>query len=104
MQGIVQELLRLEGAKQKALLEGNAPAYDESVRAQLHALDSASDLTADARLSADNLNALAKMMRQNASLFLNLMSVSPVFLLTRAGYTANGSVETPAGGRIQVEA
>jgi len=35
MDGLVEELLRLESAKHKALVEIDASAYDASVRAQL---------------------------------------------------------------------
>jgi hypothetical protein len=104
MNGIVEELLRLERAKQKALIEGDAPAYDEAVRAQLHALDSTPNLEADARLASDELATLAKVIRLNAALFWNLMSVSPAFERSRSGYNARGTVETQVAGRIQVEA
>jgi hypothetical protein len=103
MQTIVQELLRLECAKEKALIDGDAPAYDESVRAQLHALDSTTTLEADARQHPDQLRDLAKIARRNIALFWNLMSVSPVFERSRSGYTSQGSIETPAVGQIQVE-
>lgn len=105
MQGIVEEFLRLECAKQKALIESNAPAYDESVRAQLHFLDSnTSSLESDARQHPDQVKELAKVSRLNTALFWNLMSVSPAFDRSRTGYTARGSLETPVVRRIQVEA
>ena len=105
MQGIVQELLRLECAKQKALIDGDAPAYDEFVRAQLHFLDSnTTNLESDARRHAGQLKELAKAVRLNTALFWNLMSVSPAFERIRAGYTAEGSIETRLVHRIQVEA
>jgi hypothetical protein len=104
MEGILQELVRLECAKQKALIEGNAPVYEDSVRAQLHALDSTSSLETVARRYPDCLHSLAKLMRQNMVLFWNLMSVSPAFELSRVGYTSEGAIETQVGGRVQVEA
>lgn len=104
MQGIVQELLRLERAKQQALIRGDAPAYDESVREQLHVLNSSSCLEADARENPDQLKQLAIVVRRNIALFWNLMSISPVFEGSRAGYTAQGNIETRVSGRVQVEA
>ena len=103
MLGIVQELLRLECAKENALIEGDAPAYDESVRAQLHALDSTTVLEADARQHPDQLRDLAKLVRRNIALFWNLMSVSPAFERSRTGYTSQGSVETRAVAQVKVE-
>jgi hypothetical protein len=104
MQGIVQELLRLEYAKEKALINGDAPAYDESVRAQLHALDSTTTILAsEARQHPDQLKDLAKLVRRNIALFWNLMSVSPAFERSRGGYTALGGIETCAMRQIQVK-
>jgi len=104
MHGILEELLRLERAKQQALIEGNAPAYDESVRAQLHALESSPDLETDARLSPDKLAALARIIRLNIALFWNRMALSPVFELSRVRYTAQGTIETQTTCTIEVEA
>ena len=104
MSRIVQELLRLECAKQRALIEGDAPAYDESVRAQLHLLDSTTDLETAARHCPDTLATLAKTVRLNVVLFWNRISVSPAFQFISAGYTAGGEIETRIGRRIQVKA
>lgn len=105
MDGIVQELLRLERAKQKALIDGNAPAYDESVRAQLYCLDShTSDLTTAARLFPNEFATLSGILRQNVALFWNLMRVSPVYEHTRGGYTVEGNIETQVGRRLEVQA
>ena len=104
MEGIVQELLRLESAKNKALIAGNALDYEQSVRAQLHALDCTPGIDVESRLDPERLRALAKLIRQNIMLYWNLMSVSPVFELTRAAYTADGGLETRIERRIQVEA
>jgi hypothetical protein len=104
MDGIITELLRLEGAKRSALIEGNAPAYDEHVRAQLRLLDSATDLESAARKSPKDLDALSKLLRLNTALFRNLVSTSSLFLLNQIGYTSTGNMETRVGRRIAVEA
>ncbi len=104
MDGIVQELLRLESAKKTALIEGNAPAYDESVRAQLHLLDAPNHLESAARTSPEDLAALASLLRFNTSLFLNLVSTSAVFAHNITGYSAGGKIEARIEARIAVEA
>jgi flagellin-like hook-associated protein FlgL len=52
MEGIFEALLRLEGAKHKALIQTDASAYEEHVRAQLRLLDSASISAADLETAA----------------------------------------------------
>ena len=108
MDGIVEELLRLEGEKNKALVEANAPAYDTSVRAQLHLLDSTPQdgLKAAARKSPEELAALSRLLQHNTALFQNLISTSPVFAMNPSGYKADGKTEAEAlvAGRIAVEA
>src|SRR6266516_3371848 len=54
MDGLVEELLRLESAKHKALVEIDAPAYDANVRAQLR-LVSASKKTLDKVANVERL-------------------------------------------------
>jgi hypothetical protein len=104
MDGIIAELLRLEGAKKDALIKGNAPAYDEQVRAQLRLLDSAPDLESAARKSPGDLAALSSLLRLNTTLFRNLVSTSSLFLLNQIGYTSTGNMETHVGRRIAVRA
>jgi len=103
MDGIIETLLRLEGAKHKALIDGDAPAYDEHVRSQLHLLDSTPDFRAAARQSPHSIAALSKLIQHNTALFLNLLSTSPAFVFSQNGYTSNGTVETPVKNRIAVE-
>ena len=104
MDGIVEALLRLEGAKHTALIQSDANAYDEHVRAQLHLLDSSAGFQDAARKSPQAVLALAKLLRHNTALFMNLVSTSPVFALSRNRYTANGSADPQIAGRIAVEA
>jgi hypothetical protein len=104
MDGIVEELLRLEGAKNKALIACDARAYDEHVRAQLHLLDSASDLKAAAQKSPEALATLSKLIHHNTSLFLNLVSTSALFAMNQNCYSAKGDAQTHISARIAVEA
>ena len=107
MNGTGEELLRLEGAKHIALIEGNAPAYDESVRAQLLLLDSSSDLESSARTSPEKLAVLSRLIRHNTSLFLNLLSTSAVVAQNCTSYSPSGDLSLSAGferRKIAVEA
>jgi hypothetical protein len=105
MDGIVEALLRLEGAKHTALIKCDANAYDEHVRAQLHLLDSSSSdlLQGAARKSPQSVAALSKLVRHNTALFMNLVSTSPVFAISRNNYTSDGCANPQVSGRIAVE-
>src|ERR1051326_474232 len=99
MSGIIDELMRLEGAKQKALIHANAPAYDECVREQLHVLNSGSELKSEAEASPDKLLAFVKMTRENSRLLKNLLSTTPVLSIHYTSYTSAGQAETPVNGQ-----
>ena len=103
MDGIVEALLRLEGVKHTALIEGNAPAYEESVSAQLHLLDSVPDMDPIARRTPDKLLALSLLIRHNIALFLNLASTSVAFSLSCTSYSSLGNPEAKLNRRIQVK-
>src|SRR5262245_1632726 len=108
MEGIFEALLRLEGAKHKALIQTDASAFEEHVRAQLRLLDSASispvDLETAARKSPQTFNTLARLIRLNTALFANLFTTSSVFALNQNQYTADGRMEAQLGNRIEVDA
>jgi len=95
MDGLVEALLRLEGAKHKALIEIDAAAYDASVREQLR-LVSASKKNLVAQVSSfERLLALSQLITLNKRLLHNLISTTPWFAFNRAGYTAKGDVAAP---------
>src|SRR5438876_6625368 len=81
MDGLVEELLRLESAKHKALVEIDAPAYDANVRAQLR-LVSASKKTLDKVANVERLLALSQLITLNTRLLQNLVSTTPWFALS----------------------
>jgi|SRR6266853_1136016 len=91
MDGLVEELLRLESAKHKALIEIDACAYDASVREQLR-LVSVSKVTRDSAASVDRLLALSQLITLNSRLLQNLVSTTPWFAFSKNGYTAEGRV------------
>src|SRR5438094_10576798 len=105
MDGLDEELLRLESAKYKALVETDAPASDANVRAQLR-LVSASKKTLDKVANVERLLALSQLITLNTRLLQNLVSTTPWFALgSNNGYNAKGRVsDVTTSRRISVEA
>ena len=104
MDGLVNELLRLESAKHKALVEIDASAYDESVReqARLIAVFKKGD---DQVFDVKSLLALSQLITLNTRLLQNLVSTSPMFAFSKNSYAANGRVPAPSiSRRVSVEA
>jgi hypothetical protein len=102
MEGLVEELLRLESAKHKALVEIDASAYDANVCAQLR-LVSASKNTPDKRANVERLLALSQLITLNTRLLQNLVSTTPWFAASKKGYNARVS-DRKASRRISLEA
>jgi hypothetical protein len=104
MDGLVAELLRLESAKHKALVEIDAPAYDSHVQTQLRLL-SVSRNSNDKTTNVERLLALSQLITLNTRLLHNLVSTSPLFAFNKNGYTAKGRASLPAiSRRVSVEA
>jgi hypothetical protein len=103
MDGLVEELLRLESAKHKALILIDASAYEVSVREQTRLL-AASKIPMTNVTSVDRLLALSQLITLNTRLLQNLLSTTPLFGLSAEGYTANGALpEPPVARRVSVE-
>ena len=103
MDGLVEELLRLESAKHKALIEIDASAYDASVHEQLR-LVSVSKVARDSAASVDRLLALSQLITLNSRLLQNLVSTTPWFAFSKNGYTAEGRVLVQANSqRLSLE-
>jgi hypothetical protein len=104
MDGLVEELLRLESAKHKALILIDACAYDASVREQLR-------LVADSKQSppgaVSNVEQTARFVPIDHAEYAaaqNLLSTTPLFAISGNGYTASGRVSPPnSSGRVSVE-
>ena len=104
MDGLVKELLRLESAKHKALVEIDASAYDAHVQTQLRLL-SVSKESPDNVTNVERLLALSQLITLNTRLLQNLVSTSPLFAFNKNGYTATGRISMPAiSRRVSVEA
>ena len=97
MDGILDELLRLEDAKHQALIGLDPAAYDRSVRDQTALLDD-SRLSAEARGASDKLLAFSKLASLNTSLYQNLFTTTPS-LTNSQGYAGNGNLMNPASAR-----
>ena|ERR1051326_4468457 len=104
MDGLVEELLRLESAKHKALVSIDAPAYDATVREQMRLL-AASKQPLGAVTSLERLLALSQLITLNTRLLQNLISTAPLFGFSESGYTAKGCMPEPTvSRRVRVEA
>ncbi len=105
MDGLVEELLRLEGAKHQALVEIDASAYDENVRKQMRLLAASKTRQADSVADVERLLALSQLITLNTRLLQNLISTTPWFAFSPRGYTAKGRVASAVtSGRVAVEA
>jgi hypothetical protein len=101
MDGLVEELLRLEREKHNALIRIDASAYDASVHEQLRLIDGLQKQLAAAG-NIERLLTLSQLLTLNSRLLQNLLATTPLF---GAGYTPAGRAtpaETPA--RVSVEA
>ena len=75
MEGLVQELLRLESAKHKALIEIDALAYDAHVRSQQHIL-SISRESVGKVTDVEGLLSLSQLITLNKHLLKSLTSTA----------------------------
>ena len=70
MDGILEELLRLEDAKHHALLNADEVAYDDYVCEQIRLLDDP-QISTESRWSPSKLLEFSKRVNVNASLYWN---------------------------------
>ena len=103
MDGLVEELLRLESAKHEALILIDASAYEANVHEQMRLL-AVSKVPMMNVTNIDRLLALSQLITLNTRLLQNLISTTPLFGLSAEGYTANGALpEPPVPRRVSVE-
>jgi len=79
MDGLVEKLLRLEGAKHKALVEIDAFAYNASVRKQRRLLATPRQNLSTQFANVERLLALSQLITLNKRLLQNLESTTPWF-------------------------
>ena len=105
MDGVIDELLRLEDAKCKALIEFDSSAYSEYVESQNRLLNDTFLRNGVSRNSTGKLVELSKLLRLNSALYHNLLSISPWLALADASYTPAGQAATVCGpNRFAAEA
>ena len=106
MDGLVEELLRLESAKHKALVEIDASAYDTTVREQMRLLSASRNSVAAKVSNVERLLALSQLITLNTRLLQNLVSTTPWSAFNRNANTAKGRVAASASSprRVSVEA
>jgi hypothetical protein len=104
MDGLVEQLLRLESAKYEALLRIDAAAYEASVREQMYLLSVCKD-TRKRVSNHEQLLTLSQLITLNTRLLQNLISTHPLFAFNQNGYTAQGNLSAPViSRRVSVEA
>jgi len=89
MEGILEELLRLENVKHHALLTLNSEVYEGSVSQQNSLIDNTGFSAAD-KSGSVNLLAFSKLARLNSSLYENLLSTAPWVEMARRSYSDQG--------------
>jgi hypothetical protein len=104
MDGLVQELLRLENAKHNALIAIDAPAYEANVQEQIRLLRTSKG-PGPGVTNVQQLLALSQLVSVNAGLVQNLLLTSPLFMLNSNSYTAAGRLSVPPPSRnVSMEA
>jgi hypothetical protein len=97
MDGIIDELLRLEDAKHHALIGFDPAMYDRSVREQTALLED-TRLAAEARKGSAKLLAFSKLASVNSSLYQNLLMTTP-WVANPSAYTGSGQISMTTAPR-----
>ena len=95
MDGILEELLRLESVKNRALIELDSEAYEESVEQQIGLINQPG-ISEAARSGADTLAAISRLNSFNTTLYENLLATAPWILAASRSYTGQGEINDPA--------
>jgi len=95
MDGILKELLRLEGAKNRALIDLDPAAYEDSVQKQIGLINDPG-IPEAARSDKDTLVAISKLSSFNTTLYENLLATAPWILAASRSYTGQGQIADPA--------
>jgi len=95
MDGILEELLRLESVKNRALIELDSEAYEESVEQQIGLINHPG-ISEAARSGADTLAAISRLNSFNTTLYENLLATAPWILAASRSYTGQGEINDPA--------
>ena len=94
MDGILEELLRLEGVKNRALIDLDAAVYEDSVQKQIGLINDPG-ISEAAHASRETLVAISKLSHFNTSLYENLLATAPWILAASRSYTGQGQIAAP---------
>ena len=99
MDGILEELLRLEGVKNRALIDLDAQVYEDSVQKQISLINDPG-LAGTARTGADTLAAISRLNSFNTSLYENLLATAPWILAASRSYTGAGQISQSEAAHV----
>jgi len=94
MYGVLEELLRLEDAKHRALIALDSEVYEDSVQKQARLIDDPGISTAG-RTDSGKLLAFSKLANINTRLYENLLSTAPWIAVPSRSYTEQGQIAEP---------
>jgi len=95
MDGILEELLRLEGVKNRALIDVDPAVYEDSVQKQIGLINDPG-ISEAARSGTDTLLAISRLNSFNTTLYENLLATAPWILAASRSYTGQGQITDPA--------
>ena len=103
MDGIFDELLRLEDAKHHALISLDSEVYADSVQQQVRLIDDPGFSTANPA-GPEKLLDFSKLAQRNKILYENLLATAPWIVASSRSYTDQGHVlEPPVARGFSVE-
>jgi len=94
MDGILEELLRLEGVKNRALIDLDPATYEDSVQKQIGLINEPG-ISEAAHTGRETLVAISKLSNFNTSLYENLVATAPWILAASRSYTDQGQIADP---------
>jgi len=95
MDGILEELLRLESVKNRALIDLDSEVYEDSVEKQVVLINDPR-ISEAARCGADTLAAISRLNSFNTILYENFLATAPWILAASRSYTGQGEISDPA--------
>ena len=104
MDGLVEQLLRLENAKHRALVEIEASAYQNSVRRQQRLIAKWKGTPSERNTDIKSLLALSQLITLNTRLLQNLESTTPWFVSSGDVYSSKRVADARTSRGLSAEA
>jgi hypothetical protein len=92
MDGILEELLRLEGLKNRALIDLTPEVYEDSVQKQICLINDPG-ISEAAHSDTEKILALGRLTSLNTGLYENLLATAPWIPAASPSYTGQGQIE-----------